>query len=278
MTASHVCSDPATRLRGGALLDRGFTSDVYAWGAGRVLKLFHHGTDGLKAEREYTATRAVHAMGLPVPAVHELIEIDGRRGIVMERVAGVSLFQRVQAKPWLLFAAVRQLAELHARINSCVAPATLPTQRERLADRIAAASQLSDAGKQHVLNCLNQLPDGEALCHGDFHPGNIMWAETGPVIIDWETATRGQPAGDAAYTSLLLQQTGLPPWTPTYVHVLLAATRSSIHRGYLKAYLRSEVATREQISKWQTPVSAEVNRRLDGAVQSTGSRSLRGHS
>lgn len=93
--------DPQSRLCGCELLGRGFTSDVYAWDQGRVLKLFHPGTDASKAEREYAATTAVHALGLPVPVVHEFLEVDGRHGIVMERVSGVSLLQWVQAKPWL---------------------------------------------------------------------------------------------------------------------------------------------------------------------------------
>lgn len=53
--------DPEALPRGVVLLDRGFTSDVYAWGAGRVLKLFHRGTAPSKAVGEYTATRTVHA-------------------------------------------------------------------------------------------------------------------------------------------------------------------------------------------------------------------------
>jgi aminoglycoside phosphotransferase (APT) family kinase protein len=120
-----------------------------------------------------------------------------------------------------------------------------------------------------MLNCLDELPDGEALCHGDFHPGNIMVTVAGPIIIDWETATRGQPAGDVAYTSLLMQCAGLPSWTPRHMHVLLAATRSLIRTRYLKAYLRSELATREQVGRWRTPIMADVTLRLEHAIRST---------
>jgi aminoglycoside phosphotransferase (APT) family kinase protein len=202
-----------------------------------------------------------------------VVDVDGRPGIVMQRVVGVSLLQSVQSKPWLLFAAVRQLAALHARVNSCWAPAVLPSQREKLAMKIASASDLSNAEKQDALACLKELPDGDALCHGDFHPGNIIVTVNGPVIIDWDAATRGQPAGDAAYTSLLIQRANLPPWTPAYMHWLLAATRSTIGRGYLTAYMRSNLATREQIDQWSTPLAAEVRRRRNHAAHSDESRS-----
>jgi hypothetical protein len=101
---------------------KGFCSDVYAWGEGRVLKLFHDSGAGDRVDREFAATRAVHAAELPVPAAYEVVEVDGRRGIVFERIDGVSLLKYTQARPWTIFGAVRLLAELHAQIHCCTAP------------------------------------------------------------------------------------------------------------------------------------------------------------
>lgn len=42
-----------------SLVDKGFSADVYSWGEGRVLKLFHEATD--QAQREFAATRVVHS-------------------------------------------------------------------------------------------------------------------------------------------------------------------------------------------------------------------------
>jgi uncharacterized protein (TIGR02172 family) len=226
------------RLRDALLLDRGFTSDVYEWGDEQILKLFHGGTDPLKAEREFVATRAVHALGLPAPDAFEMVELDGRRGIVMERIRGVSMLQYVQSRPWRLKWAVRELAALHVRVNSCTAPDSLLKQRERIAAKLSGAQHLSPEERQQLLDRLQALPDGDALCHGDFHPANIMCTRQGPVIIDWETASRGRPAGDAACTLLLMQRAHLPSWSPRFMHALLALTRSAIHRGYLRGYLR----------------------------------------
>jgi hypothetical protein len=47
-----------TTLEETELIDKGFCSDVYAWGERRVLKLFHGGVAGESADREYEATRA----------------------------------------------------------------------------------------------------------------------------------------------------------------------------------------------------------------------------
>jgi hypothetical protein len=64
---------------------------VYAWKELCVLKLFHGWVGRDRAEGEFAVTRAVHPAGLPVPTAFELVEVEGRSGIVFERIDGVSL-------------------------------------------------------------------------------------------------------------------------------------------------------------------------------------------
>ena len=250
-------ADTATagKLEGKILLGRGFTSDVYAWGEARVLKLFHSAVPRAKVDREYRATRAVCAARLPAPAAYERVQIQGRDGIVFERIEGVSMFKQVQARPWTLLKAVRQFAELHARIHDCAAPADLPSQREWIGGGIDAAD-LTLAEKQQARHHLSVLPDGESLCHGDFHPDNIIFTARGPVIIDWGAATRGHRLGDVACTSRLIQKAGLPAWAPWHMHLLLKFSRALLHRRYLNRYLQLQPGTEAEIQAWQAPLSA----------------------
>jgi uncharacterized protein (TIGR02172 family) len=238
------------------LVGKGYDADVYAWGDGCVLKLYYNHVSRVRVEHEYTVARAIHATGLRVPAVYELVEREGRYGIVFERIDGVSLLSFVQARPWILFETIQQVAELHARIHTCIAPAELPSLRQRIADRIAAAPDLSDEDRRRARTCLADLPDGTALCHGDFHPGNVLVTPSGPVVIDWSAATRGHPLGDVACTSRLLRTAQLPPWAPGYAHLLLRCLRPVMHRSYLKHYFRRNRGTRRQIEAWQVPLAA----------------------
>ena len=244
------------KLQRAARVGKGFTSDIYEWGERRVLKLFHGWVPAYRAQREFKVTRAIHAAGLPASATYELITIDGRYGIVFERVEGLSMLRHVQAKPWTLFTAVRCLAELHAQIHCCVSPIELPSQREWIACGIDRAPELSAAQKQATQKALAALPVGTALCHGDFHPENVLFAARGPVVIDWETATRGDPLGDVACTSRLIQDASLPPWAPRYMHCLLKCSRAFLHRSYLNRYLQLRGGTRRQIENWKAPLNA----------------------
>jgi aminoglycoside phosphotransferase (APT) family kinase protein len=257
MTASTAPGESlAQKLQTSALVGKGFTSDVYSWGEGRVLKLFHSWVPAFRAEREYRVTKAVHAAGLPAPAVYEVIEIGDRRGIVFERLHGASMLSGVQAKPWTLFKAVRQLAELHAQIHACPAPAELPSQHDWITNGIEAAGDLSREEKDNALSHLKALPQGNSICHGDFHPENVLLTARGPVIIDWDSATRGNPIGDVACTSRLIQHASLPPWAPGYMHLLLKSSRALLHHFYMKRSLQLHAGTRQQIEAWQLPLAA----------------------
>jgi Ser/Thr protein kinase RdoA (MazF antagonist) len=98
----------------------------------------------------------------------------------------------------------RQLAELHFKMHNIVAPPGLRLQREQIESGIRMDANLPDATKDRVRRYLAELPDGEVLCHGDFHPDNVLLTARGPVIIDWMTGTRGYPLADVACTRLLI--------------------------------------------------------------------------
>ena len=236
------------------LIGKGRTADVYAWGEGRILKFYQSWMPASAVEREYAVTRAAQAAGVPVPATYELVEMDGRYGIVFERIEGISLLAELQAKPWKLFAVARQLAELHAQIHNCRAPVELPDQRQQIESGINAAQNMVDTDKQAVQTYLMQLPDGDSLCHGDFHPDNILLSTRGPIIIDWLTGTRGRPLADVARTSLLFQTAGLPPSTPVHVRLLINMSRAVLHAIYLNRYLQLRPAKRQQIDEWRLPL------------------------
>ena len=92
-----------------------------------------------------------------------------------------------------------------------------------LGDRFAALANATRAN-QH------------ALIHGDFSPKNILMGPKGPVILDAECATFGDPAFDLAFVEnhLLLKGAWQPQWRAPYTDALIA-----LQRAYL-AHVRWE--------------------------------------
>lgn len=271
------CRAGSPRL--GALIGKGFTSEVFSWDRSQVVKLFHPWVPHVKVDRELRVTCSIYAAGLPVPRACGLVQVLGREGIVFDHIDGNSMLRQVQGKPWTLFHAIRQLAQLHAQIHDCTGPVELPSLRQQVAEGIDHAPGLSDAERQAAHRSLAGLPDGAALCHGDFHPENILFSSRGPIIIDWATATRGDPLGDVACTSRLIRRASLPPWTPRPMHLLLKFSRALLHRSYLTRYLQLRPGTLEEIRAWEAPLVAAAKAwRIPNTPVQTSYRSLSGRS
>ena len=237
----------------GPMIAQGRTAEIFLWKDNQVLKVFLDWCPATDVEREARSTQAVHKAGLPVPAVEVIVEMDGRLGIVFKRVEGPSMLGLFISKPWKLFQLAHVLAELHAGMHSCEVP-ELRSQRDKLESHIQRADALPAPTKETVLKALEQLPDGSAVCHGDFHPANIIMSSQGPVIIDWLDATQGNPLADLARTSLLLQTASVPPFIAG--RWLINWVRGLFYSTYLKRYLQLRPASREQIAVWQLPVAA----------------------
>ena len=193
----------------GPLIAFGRTAEIYAWQPGWVLKLFLPHYTRNSVQYEWDVARQVMATGLRVPTVGEIVAIDDRLGIAYERVDGVTMWSRMNADSAQTAPMVRQLGLLHAMVHTHVASG-LPAQRLRLAGKIEAAKPLPPALRKKALAVLAALPDDQRLCHGDFHPDNIVLHEGQAVVIDWNDATAGHPAADALRTPLLLRFAGLP--------------------------------------------------------------------
>src|SRR5665647_181710 len=96
----------------------GFTAEIYAWRDGQVLKLYKPGASRNTVEHEANLTRIVHATGLPVPAVGEIVEIGDRFGLELERLDGISMLQALTRQAAKLWTYARQLAELQADLHT----------------------------------------------------------------------------------------------------------------------------------------------------------------
>jgi hypothetical protein len=237
----------------GAPIARGRTAEIYAWYESWVLKLFYDWMPHEAVQRESEITRAVHACGLAVPAVGDTVQVGQRWGLVYERVEGASLLAGLSRHPWNVAAAFRDLAALHCEIHARVIPG-LPSLKGHLAAKIGRASLPGERFRARALDRLAQLPDGDSLCHGDFHPDNVLITSEGPVIIDWEDATSGDRAADVARTLLLLSGGAPPPGI--WYGWLLNMLRHVARWAYLTSYERRFPGIREQAVSWLPVVAA----------------------
>ena len=123
------------------LLGAGREAEIFAWGDGRVLRLAREPSADAMIEREVTALAAAQRAGAHVPRVYERVTVDGRPGVVLERVDGIDLLGSLAGRPWTVRAVGRILGVEHAGLHRVEAPAGLPDLHDELRHRLALAAR-----------------------------------------------------------------------------------------------------------------------------------------
>ena len=232
-------AEPLTPVSGGfdtiihALRLSGATGD---WSGPLILRIMTRGTSGARVRREAAAHAALDKAGFPVPRVL-LAEPDpaplGAPFLIMQRLSGETLWSAVaKARGISPFLALpRRLAEIHAQIHRVsgellresthmfgvdLATMGVDARVEDVSRRIdrAGLGGLSEGARWLVRN--RPVPaQAEVICHGDFHPHNIM-VERGRLsgVIDWADVTLAEPTYDIAGLRViaLYADPGVPRW------------------------------------------------------------------
>ncbi len=239
-------SMPAHALPVGEPIARGNTSDIWPWTETTVVKILRPEIPDHWAAIEADIVARVHAAGLPVPATDGVVELEGRAGIVLERVCGESMWEHMKASPSEIPEQIDTLVDLQVQLHGSEVDG-LPDLARRLGSKIDEAVQLSAGDRRRAQEMLAGLPTGNALCHGDFHPANVALTPRGPVILDWFDAATGHPTADVVRSSLLMRPPEENAWLSGATQELLDV----VHCSYLTRLGQLDLVDARTFGPWE---------------------------
>lgn len=235
----------------------GRTAEVFEHGDKTIVKLYLEDFSPAAVEQEYRVSSYVYNQGsVRTPRPAGLIEAEGRRGIVFQQIHGRSLLGQISGQPWRVSVYAKQLAALHYQLHQLEGSPELGQHKEQLHRQIVAAPMLTMEEKTAVLEHLQRLPEGGRLCHGDFHPDNVLIDADGAWIIDWMNGISGNPAADAARSVLLFSMGAMPPGSSFTARVVTGFIRQKLTKVYIREYLRLSGRSYAEINAWVLPVAA----------------------
>lgn len=238
----------------GKLIGEGRTAEVFQWGEDKILKLFRTGMPKIMVENEYKTSLNICENTKLIPRVYKLVEMDNRTGIVYEKINGITMLEIIASKPWRVKKEAKRLAEIHKSIQQKV-NFDLPNFKTVLKDNIAKTDLLSTDVKDKLYEYTDELADDKVLCHGDFHPDNVLISKNKETIIDWMTATQGSPLADVARTSIILLFSDVP--VKSYIkRKIINYFQHKFYSEYIKHYINISGAKLEQIEQWELPIAA----------------------
>jgi len=212
---------------------KGNTAEIYLYDS-KVVKLFKEYLPDTESINEAKKQKYAYSCGLSVPNVFEVTKIQNRQAIIMEYVKGDSigdlLFNNLNESEHYINICVNEQKKIHAiRVNTD----EIESMRERLERQIKSVYKLDEKEKGNILNTLHSIKFEPRLCHGDFHPFNLILSEKNVNIIDWVDACSGDIRADVFRTYLLYAQS----------HIELAEM-------YLQIYCSNTDLTRDEIFQW----------------------------
>jgi aminoglycoside phosphotransferase (APT) family kinase protein len=238
----------------------GRVSHVYLLKDKRVLKLLHDTVPHEKVDDEFRRCQTVLKAGVRSPRAMELVDVDNRRGIIFEWAGKTDLMNAKLQNPLNVASGARFMAKVQL--------AYLGYEAEQLPDIKAEALRMSRLLPEGTIRTdqypkleqyLARLPDGNTICHMDFHPGNILLDSGGyePYqVIDWAEAVKGPAEADIAMTSLILSMAEESPGTNLLLRLLIPIFRKMFERYYRDAVLTSSSSiTEEGIGNWMLVIA-----------------------
>ena len=176
------------------LIATGNTAEVFEYEEDKVLKLFKAGYPLEQIQREFNNTVIMNRTCVHTPKPFEIVEHEGRHGIVFQKIIGVDLLSEYLKNPSDKKVAAEilvNLTDIQKKVLS-----------EETTEGISYKNYLDWFGYDG-----SNLPDGNFICHGDLHPGNIIRTKDGELcLIDFMNVCRGPKEYDVARTYVLLTE------------------------------------------------------------------------
>jgi hypothetical protein len=231
----------------GTLIGKGNTADVFDMGTNKVIKLFKIGYPLDSVRKEFENSKLLNVIDIPIVKSHELITYNGRYGIVYDKIDGRSM-QDLLLETCELEKYATSLAILHKGIISHRLKAD--NLKSILTRNIEHTNELSLLCKSKLISILDELPDGDGFCHGDFHFGNVIVSQGKNYIIDYMNVCSGHEYGDIARTVYLIEMTPVP------AEVVDVGQFLQMKKYITDIYLKEMGVSRESLSYWLMIIAA----------------------
>lgn len=231
------------------MIAQGGEAEIYDIGENKVLRVLRI-NNGKTFETEKILFPTLQEHHINIPLTYEYILVDGRPAEVMQKITGETMLEELTHQPFKIVNEIKKLARMQIDISNIEIESTLTSIQDTMNYFIEKPPLMEKKLIDFTLSLFEELPKNSQMCHGDFHPGNILIQDGKYYIIDWSGAYRSDFLSDIAHTYLLLKHVPKIPGQSRMQHTMLGFTGTFIAKVYLNEIYKLKNFDRALFSKW----------------------------
>jgi thiamine kinase-like enzyme len=236
------------------LIAQGGEADIYDIGNDKILRV-HRNPQGQTFETEKQLFPILAEYHINIPTVYEYIEVEGLPAQVVQKVNGSTMLEQMQQHPLEMVRKTKKLAAMHAQVLNIHSNCKLNSIENIFHYFILKPSCCDAKLINFASKLIKELPIDNAICHGDFHPGNILVQDSTCYIIDWSGAYHSNFVTDIADTYLLMTHVPKIPGQSHLQHAVISFMGSYMAKIYLKEIMKLKEFSLAEFSKWTVIMS-----------------------
>ncbi len=163
----------------------GACGEVFRLDDETIIKLYYPHVKKEEIEKEKELSKKAFVLGVPTAISYDIVEADGRTGVVYELINSKTLCELIREDESRLEKYVSLYADVCKQIHSIrVGPNELPSFKELNRPDIQNITGITDEERQYLHTFLDMLPDAPTCVHGDLNINNIMVQDGECCLID----------------------------------------------------------------------------------------------
>ena len=189
----------------------GACGEVFRLDDETIIKLYYPRVKKEEIELEKALAKKAFVMGVPTAISYDIVEADGRTGVVYELIKSKTIGELIRGDEAHLEDYVSLYADVCRHIHSIEAPpGQLPSFKDINRADIPNVTGVTEAERSYLHRFLDLVPETLNCLHGDLNINNIMVQNGECCLIDMGEFSTGTPMFDLSRILFSMEFAGAP--------------------------------------------------------------------
>ncbi|MGM9643579.1 MAG: anti-sigma factor antagonist [Eubacteriales bacterium] len=169
---------PASRsisIDGCEVIGRGACGECYRINDETIIKLYYDNVELSFIEHEKVLAKKAFVMGIPTAISYDIVEANGRMGVVYELIKSKTLSELIRADGSRLDEYIDMYADVCKQVHAIhTNDPEIPSFKDDNRADIKKITGITEEEKDCLYRFIDMVPDGDTCIHGDLNINNIM--------------------------------------------------------------------------------------------------------